>query len=151
MFLCSDPDGQNAGDEPAEGPAGGAVGRAAADQIPAGQPAGPEGRPELSATGNVPAPGGPVRPGSSSLTGTVSVLLQESSFANRKLLEQLTEEGQEKERLLRELDEAKKVPWNKYKYSSRYIEIHTSLVCELITACWFMTIFIHDADGLSET
>ncbi|KAM7411085.1 hypothetical protein PAMA_021186 [Pampus argenteus] len=34
--------------------------------------------------------------------------LQESSFANRKLLEQLTEEGQEKERLLRELDEAKK-------------------------------------------
>uniref|UniRef100_A0A8D3AVX4 GRIP1 associated protein 1 n=1 Tax=Scophthalmus maximus TaxID=52904 RepID=A0A8D3AVX4_SCOMX len=34
--------------------------------------------------------------------------LQESSFANRKLLEQLTEEGQEKDRLLRELDEAKK-------------------------------------------
>lgn len=34
---------------------------------------------------------------------------QESSFANRKLLEQLTEEGQEKEKLLRELDEAKKV------------------------------------------
>ncbi|KAI3357916.1 hypothetical protein L3Q82_016297, partial [Scortum barcoo] len=35
--------------------------------------------------------------------------LQESSFANRKLLEQLTEEGQEKERLLlRELDEARK-------------------------------------------
>jgi len=35
--------------------------------------------------------------------------LQESSFANRKLLEQLTEEGHEKERLLRELEEAKKV------------------------------------------
>ncbi|XP_044066173.1 GRIP1-associated protein 1 isoform X6 [Siniperca chuatsi] len=35
--------------------------------------------------------------------------LQESSFANRKLLEQLTEEGQEKNKLLRELDEAKKV------------------------------------------
>nr|XP_043874079.1 GRIP1-associated protein 1 [Solea senegalensis] len=34
--------------------------------------------------------------------------LQESNFANRKLLEQLTEEGQEKERLLRELEEAKK-------------------------------------------
>lgn len=34
---------------------------------------------------------------------------QESSFANRKLLEQLTEDGQEKEKLLRELDEAKKV------------------------------------------
>ncbi|XP_072223151.1 GRIP1-associated protein 1 isoform X2 [Leuresthes tenuis] len=34
--------------------------------------------------------------------------LQESSFANRKLLEQLTEEGHEKERLLRELEEAKK-------------------------------------------
>ncbi|XP_077370355.1 GRIP1-associated protein 1 isoform X2 [Festucalex cinctus] len=35
--------------------------------------------------------------------------LQESSFANRKLLEQLTEEGQEKENLLRELDESKKI------------------------------------------
>ncbi|KAM3617054.1 uncharacterized protein V6R79_001690 [Siganus canaliculatus] len=34
--------------------------------------------------------------------------LQESSFANRKLLEQLTEEAQDKERLLRDLDEAKK-------------------------------------------
>ncbi|XP_019716246.1 GRIP1-associated protein 1 isoform X3 [Hippocampus comes] len=34
--------------------------------------------------------------------------LQESSFANRKLLEQLTEEGQEKEKLLRELEESKK-------------------------------------------
>nr|XP_029131925.1 GRIP1-associated protein 1-like [Labrus bergylta] len=34
--------------------------------------------------------------------------LQESSFANRKLLEQLTDEGQEKDKLLRELDEAKK-------------------------------------------
>ncbi|XP_075932472.1 GRIP1-associated protein 1 isoform X4 [Anarhichas minor] len=34
--------------------------------------------------------------------------LQESSFANRKLLEQLTEEGQEKEKLLRDLEEAKK-------------------------------------------
>ncbi|XP_047441830.1 GRIP1-associated protein 1 isoform X3 [Mugil cephalus] len=34
--------------------------------------------------------------------------LQESSFANRKLLEQLTEEGHEKDKLLRELDEAKK-------------------------------------------
>uniref|UniRef100_A0A3Q4B5C3 Uncharacterized protein n=1 Tax=Mola mola TaxID=94237 RepID=A0A3Q4B5C3_MOLML len=34
--------------------------------------------------------------------------LQESSFANRKLLEQLSEEGHEKERLLRELEEAKK-------------------------------------------
>ncbi|XP_034534510.1 GRIP1-associated protein 1 isoform X2 [Notolabrus celidotus] len=34
--------------------------------------------------------------------------LQESSFANRKLLEQLTEEGIEKDQLLRELDEAKK-------------------------------------------
>nr|XP_046251600.1 GRIP1-associated protein 1 isoform X6 [Scatophagus argus] len=34
--------------------------------------------------------------------------LQESNFANRKLLEQLTEEGQEKDKLLRELDEAKK-------------------------------------------
>nr|XP_057939575.1 GRIP1-associated protein 1 isoform X2 [Doryrhamphus excisus] len=35
--------------------------------------------------------------------------LQESSFANRKLLEQLTEEGQEKDKLLRELDETKKI------------------------------------------
>uniref|UniRef100_A0A8C6WP78 GRIP1 associated protein 1 n=1 Tax=Neogobius melanostomus TaxID=47308 RepID=A0A8C6WP78_9GOBI len=34
--------------------------------------------------------------------------LQESSFASRKLLEQLTEEGHEKDKLLRELDEAKK-------------------------------------------
>ncbi|KAM4610478.1 GRIP1-associated protein 1 isoform 1-T1 [Polymixia lowei] len=34
--------------------------------------------------------------------------LQESSFTNRKLLEQLAEEGQERERVLRELDEAKK-------------------------------------------
>ncbi|KAJ0064646.1 hypothetical protein NL108_011475 [Boleophthalmus pectinirostris] len=34
--------------------------------------------------------------------------LQESSFANRKLLEQLTDEGHEKDKLLRELDEAKK-------------------------------------------
>ncbi|XP_061643355.1 GRIP1-associated protein 1 isoform X3 [Phyllopteryx taeniolatus] len=34
--------------------------------------------------------------------------LQESSFANRKLLEQLTEEGQEKEKLLREFEESKK-------------------------------------------
>ncbi|XP_068602542.1 GRIP1-associated protein 1 [Brachionichthys hirsutus] len=34
--------------------------------------------------------------------------LQESSFASRKLLEQLTDEGHEKEGLLRELDEAKK-------------------------------------------
>ncbi|KAM9830663.1 GRIP1-associated protein 1 isoform 2-T2 [Syngnathus typhle] len=34
--------------------------------------------------------------------------LQESSFANRKLLEQLTEEGQEKDKLLRELEESKK-------------------------------------------
>ncbi|XP_054624025.1 GRIP1-associated protein 1 isoform X4 [Dunckerocampus dactyliophorus] len=35
--------------------------------------------------------------------------LQESSFANRKLLEQLTEEGQEKDKLLRELDDTKKI------------------------------------------
>ncbi|XP_061591658.1 GRIP1-associated protein 1 isoform X4 [Cololabis saira] len=34
--------------------------------------------------------------------------LQEMSFANRKLLEQLTEEGHEKERLQRDLEEAKK-------------------------------------------
>ncbi|XP_067096567.1 GRIP1-associated protein 1 isoform X2 [Osmerus mordax] len=34
--------------------------------------------------------------------------LQESSFANRKLLEQLTEEGQDKDRLQRELEDAKK-------------------------------------------
>ncbi|XP_049608744.1 GRIP1-associated protein 1 isoform X3 [Syngnathus scovelli] len=34
--------------------------------------------------------------------------LQESSFANRKLLEQLTEEGQEKDKILRELEESKK-------------------------------------------
>ncbi|XP_028307953.1 GRIP1-associated protein 1 isoform X3 [Gouania willdenowi] len=38
----------------------------------------------------------------------LSSQLQESSFANRKLLEQLTEEGQEREGLLRELEEAKK-------------------------------------------
>ncbi|XP_046896046.1 GRIP1-associated protein 1-like isoform X2 [Hypomesus transpacificus] len=34
--------------------------------------------------------------------------LQESSFANSKLLEQLTEEGQDKDRLQRELEDAKK-------------------------------------------
>ncbi|XP_057685585.1 GRIP1-associated protein 1 isoform X2 [Corythoichthys intestinalis] len=34
--------------------------------------------------------------------------LQESNFANRKLLEQLTEEGQEKEKLMREFEESKK-------------------------------------------
>ncbi|KAF0036064.1 hypothetical protein F2P81_011376 [Scophthalmus maximus] len=42
------------------------------------------------------------------LRTNLAALEQESSFANRKLLEQLTEEGQEKDRLLRELDEAKK-------------------------------------------
>lgn len=44
-----------------------------------------------------------------SLFTSLFPLIQESSFSNRKLLEQLTEEQQEKERLLRELDEAKKV------------------------------------------
>ncbi|XP_032423111.1 GRIP1-associated protein 1 isoform X5 [Xiphophorus hellerii] len=38
----------------------------------------------------------------------LSSQLQESSFANRKLLEQLTEETQEKEQLLAELEEARK-------------------------------------------
>ena len=64
-----------------------------------------------------------------------SSCLQESSFANRKLLEQLTEEGREKDRLLVELDEAKKVQTRTHARTHTRTHTHSPWYVLCLCAC----------------